>query len=324
MTSSIARRTLLAGTAGLALLPRGARAWPQGTIRIVVPYAPGGTNDILARLLAARMQELFGQPVVVENRPGAQAISGTELVARARPDGATLLVAASGPIVFNPALIERLPYDPERDLSPVTRLVSFPLMLLVRADSPYRSLADLVAAARRDPQGMNYSTPATSFRLAMELFNRSAGARFTAVLYRGVAPSITAVLSGEVPLTLSDTVGAVGALGGGQLRALAVTSARRLDAFPDVPTFAEAGHPEVRMDLWAGLLAPAGTPGPIVARLHDTAAAILAEPPVRERLRQLLLVAEAEGPAGFAARIREEIALWRRVAQEAGVRLEEG
>jgi|YNPMSStandDraft_1061717.scaffolds.fasta_scaffold22168_2 tripartite-type tricarboxylate transporter receptor subunit TctC len=324
MNTPIARRTALATAVGLALLPRHGRAWPQGTIRIIVPYAPGGTNDILARLLAGRMQDIFGQAVVVENRPGAQAISGTELVARARPDGATLLVGASGPIVFNPALIERLPYDPERDLAPVTRLVSFPLMLLVRADSPFRSLADLVAAARRETQGMNYSTPATSFRLAMELFNRSAGTRFTAVLYRGVAPSITAVLSGEVPLTLSDTVGAVSALGSGLVRALAVTSARRLEAFPDVPTFAEAGHPEVQMDLWAGLFAPAGTPGAIVSRLHETVVAILAEPPVRERLRQLVLVPEAEGPAAFAARIGAEIALWRRVAREAGVRLEEG
>jgi tripartite-type tricarboxylate transporter receptor subunit TctC len=324
----IARRALAGGVLGAAAFAAGARAqdeaanYPDRPVRVVVPYAPGGGNDIVARLLAQKLGDALRQPFIVENRPGAAAIVGTEAVARARPDGYTLLVAASGPIVFNPATSERLSYDPLTDLTPITALASFPLLVLVAADSPYRTLNDLLNFARANPDRVNYAAPATSFQLAAELLNQRAGTRFQHIAYRGTAECITAVIRGDVTMTLADTAPAAGALQGGRVRALAITSARRHPSFPEVPTMAELGLQGLEVVLWTGLLAPARTPAGIIRVLHERSVEMLGQQDVRDRLAALALDAVGSSPTEFRESIAREIPLWRGVARAANIRLE--
>jgi tripartite-type tricarboxylate transporter receptor subunit TctC len=323
------KRRAAAGLAAATLLARPGhaqdvdeRTWPDRPLRLVVPYAPGGTNDIAARLLAQRLGEAFGQPAVVENRPGAQAILGTEVVARARPDGLTLLVAASGPIVFNPATNDRLSYDPLRDLAPISLLVAFPLMLLVAADSPHRTVAELVAFAKANPDKANYGSPAASMQLATELFNQRAGTRFQHVAYRGSAEIVTAVSTGDLTMAFLDTAPVAGALSGGRVRALAVTSAERLPSHPDIPTMAEAGFPDMAVELWTGLLAPAGTPPAILAKLHAECVRLVASAGYRDRMAALFSRPVANSPAEMRAVISREITMWRSVVQAGDIRME--
>ena len=205
-----------------------AAGYPNKPIRIIVGYTPGGANDILARLVGQKMSETFGQQVIVENRPSAGAVIGTDAVAKAAPDGYTLTMGASGPIVFNPSLYAKLPYDAMRDLAPVSMVGSFPLILVVQASSPYRSVKDLAAHSKANPSKSNYSASAASFRLATELLKGKAGISAEHIPYKGSAPAVQAVVTGEVLMTLVDSGPAAGAIKGGLLRGLAVTSAKRM------------------------------------------------------------------------------------------------
>jgi len=320
---TIGRRAL---GATAALLPLAARAqeWvPERAVRIIVPYAPGGANDILARLLAQRFTERLGQPVVVENRPGAQAMLGTQFVAQARPDGLTLLVAASGPITVSPAVNRATPYRPLHDLSPVSMIASFPLLLLVRADSPFRSVAELVAWARANPQRANYASSAASFQLATELFKQRTDTAFQHVAYRGSADSTNAVASGEVTMALVDAGPATPALEAGRVRALATTAPQRLPSLPDVPTMAEAGIAGIEVLLWSALLAPAGTPAPVVARLAAETARAVREADVAQRITAYRMTAAPDGPEALRATIARELLLWAEVARAGNLRFEE-
>ncbi len=323
MAGPFMQRRRLAAVA--LLLPAGARAqapWPERPIRIVVPYAPGGANDILARLYGARLADRLGQPVVVENRPGAQAIIGTEFVARAAPDGTTLLMGASGPMVFNPATYQRLPYDTLRDLAPISLLASFPLALVVARDAPFQGLPALLDFARAHPQRANYGASAASFQLPTELLNQRAGTRFTFVAYRGSADTVNAVANGEITMALVDTGPAAVAHAAGRVRVLAVTAPQRLPAWPDAPTMAELDFPDLTLALWSGLLAPAGTPEPVIRRIATEAAAITQEPSVRERLTALALEPVGSSPEFFRAVIARELPLWAEVARSGDIRLE--
>jgi tripartite-type tricarboxylate transporter receptor subunit TctC len=302
--------------------PEPAQGWPDRPVRIVVPYSPGGANDILARLYGQKLSERFGQPFVVENRAGAQAIVGSEVVARARPDGYTLLMGASGPMVFDPATYERLPYDTLKDFAPVSMLASFPLVLIVAAGSSIRSLQDLIAFAKSRPDQANYGASAASFQLPTEMLNQRAGTRFVYVAYRGSADSVNAVANGEVTTALVDTGPASVALEARRVRALAVTAPRRLAAWPDVPTMVEAGFPGFEVVLWSGLFAPAGTPSGIVARLQDEAQRITREPDIVERMKALSVEPVGGGSEDFRRTIAQEIELWRGVARSANIRLE--
>ncbi len=318
------RRSLaLAGAAMLAAPRLSAQGtYPDRPVRLIVPYAPGGANDILARLFGQKMQERLGQPFVVENRPGAQAIVGTEAAARARPDGHTLLLGASGPIVFNPATYTSLPYDPLRDLAPIAMLASFPLVLLAASGAPFRSVAELIAWARAHPDRANYGASGAGFQLPTELFNQRAGTRFQYVAYRGSAESVNAAANGEVTIALVDTGPASIAISGGRARALAVTSARRVPAYPETPTMAELGFPEVEATLWSGLFAPAATPAPILERLRAECEAISAMPDIRQRLATLVMDPDGRSPDAFRATIAQEIEVWTRVARSANIQLE--
>jgi tripartite-type tricarboxylate transporter receptor subunit TctC len=314
--------TLLGGMAAAVLgcalstasAQNAAASYPAKPIRIIVGYAPGGANDILARLVGQKMSESFGQPVVVENRASAGAIIGTDAVAKAAPDGYTLTMGASGPIVFNPSLYARLPYDAVRDLAPVSMVGSFPLILVVQAASPYRSVSELAAYTKANPAKSNYSASAASFRLATELLKNKAGISADHIPYKGSAPAVQAVASGEVLMTLVDSGPAAGAIKGGLLRGLAVTSAKRMPLLPDIPTMAEQGV-DLQITLWSGLLAPAGTPPAIIRKLQAEVARIVKLPDVRERMLQLGIEPEGSTPEEFARVIATEIPLWLGVAK---------
>src|SRR5260370_485644 len=236
------RRLLLgrgAATAfgGLAL----AQSFPTGSLHRIVGYTPGGGNDLIARIVAAKLQDKLGQTVVVENKPGAQSIVAAELVAKAPPDGYTLLVAPSGPMTINPAVYSKLPYDPLRDFVPISLLAEFPLLLVVGADQPPKTLKELVEDGRDNPKLANYASSATPFQLASELFNQRAGARFQLFPSRGSGDAVQAVLAGQVLMTIAATGPVAGPLKGGKLRALGIPTPKRPPAFPDVPTFTEQG-----------------------------------------------------------------------------------
>lgn len=318
----ISRRVLAAAT----LLPAIARAddWvPDRGVRIVVPYAPGGANDILARLLAQRFTERLGQPVVVDNRPGAQATLGTQQVAQARPDGLTLLVAASGPITISPAVNRQTPYRPLSDLAPISMIASFPLVLLVKADSPFHTVQSLTAWARTFPHRANYASSSASFQLATELFKQRTSTPFQHVSYRGSAEAVNAVAGGAVTMAFVDVGPATPALEAGRVRALAITAPARLPSLPDVPTLAEAGVRGIDVVIWSALFAPAHTPGAVIDRLAAETARAVAEPDVAQRLAAWRMTAAADGPAALRGTIARELLLWAEVARAGNLRFGE-
>jgi tripartite-type tricarboxylate transporter receptor subunit TctC len=268
------------------------------------------------------MAESLGQPVVVENKPGAQAIIASELVAKSKPDGYTLLMGASGPIVFNPITYARLPYDPVRDLTPVSIIGSFPLILVVGVQPGFGSVAELVAFAKEQPEKANYGASAASFQLATELFKQRTGTKFLYIPYKGSADSLNAVMAGDVTMTLVDSGPASIALKSGHARGLAVTAVRRLAGWPEIPTFAEAGVPGLEVELWSGLLAPAGTPAPIVAKLREEVARAVRLPDVAERMDALAIRPVGGTPEAFARTIADELERWRGVFAAAGLKPE--
>ena len=310
----------LAGLAPMAAA-QPAPAWPAKPIKIIVGYSPGGANDILARLVGQKLAEAFGQPVQVENRPSTAAIIGTDAVAKAAPDGYTLLMGASGPIVFNPALYAKLPYSPTQDLAPVVMIGSFPLILAVQGSSALRTVKDLAAYTRSHPDKANYSASAASFQLATELLKAKAGIAGEHIPYKGSADSVNAVVAGQVLMTLVDSGPAAGPIKGGLLRGLAVTSAKRMAALPEVPTMAEQGI-GLQITLWSGLLAPAGTPPAVVQKLQAEVARILKLPDVRERMAQLGIEPEGGPTEDFARTIATEIPLWTGVARAHNIKAE--
>ena len=254
--------------AGLCTSVQAQTAWPNKAIRIVVPYAPGGANDILARVVAEKLAPALGQPVLVENKPGAGAAVGTELVVKSPPDGYTLLMAASGPIVFNPALVAKLAYNPVTDLTPISLAGSFPMILAVNEASPAKTFAELVTLSKANSSKFNYSYPSASFQLVMELVKAKTGLKALNVPYQGSAPSINAVLTQEVQMTLIDSGPIAALLKAGKLRALGVTSEQRLAAYPQVPTLKEQGIDlALRADF--GFFAPKGLPTDVVQRLNE-------------------------------------------------------
>jgi tripartite-type tricarboxylate transporter receptor subunit TctC len=290
-------------------------AWPNKAVRIVVPYAPGGANDILARVLAEKLTPVLGQPVLVENKPGAGAMLGSDFVAKAAPDGYTLLMAASGPMVFNPVLVAKLPYNPLTDLAPISIVGSFPLILAVNESSSAKTFKDLVALTKASPDKSNYSYPAASFQLIMELVKARSGLKALNVPYQGSAPSINAVLTQEVQMTLIDSGPIAALVKSGKLRALAVTSEQRLASYAQVPTLKEQGI-DLAVNLWSGLLAPAGTPEPILKRLQEEVARIMALPDVAERMAKLDIRPLGTSSADMGKTMASEIQLWSQVAKD--------
>src|SRR5437879_4313886 len=263
-----------------------AQAYPAKPIRLIVPFPPGGGTDIAGRTIANKLSETVKWTFVVENKPGAGGNLGVEQAAKSPPDGYTLVVGQTSNLAINPALYANLPYDPQKDLSPVARSVSAPVWLVVATNSPYKSLGDLVAAAKRDPGAVTFASPGsgTVSHLTGELLQRAAGVKFTHVPYKGASQAMTDLLGGQVQSFMSSVPSAIAQVRGGRLRAVVVTSAKRAAQMPEVPTIAESGYPGFDAITWYGLLAPAGTPAVIIARLNAELNRALATPDVRERL----------------------------------------
>ena len=300
--------------------PRAQTIFPSKPVRLIVGFPPGGANDLLARLVGAKMQDAWGQTVIVENKPGANAIIGTELVAKSPADGYTLLIGASGAMTFNPGLYDKLPYDPQRDFAPVTMLGSFPLVLAVNPALPAQSVKELAALARASPDKLNYGAGSTPFQLAAELFKLQAGLRISHIPYKGSAATVSAVIANDVQLTFVDAPPAVAQIRGGRLRALAVTSRARAPVLPEVPTMIEAGMQDYEVVLWTSLFAPAGTPRPVLEALHAQAVKALQAPDVRERMAALGVDPVGNTPEQLSAILRADLEKWTAVAKNAGVK----
>ncbi|MFN3347634.1 Bug family tripartite tricarboxylate transporter substrate binding protein [Pseudorhodoplanes sp.] len=293
--------------------------YPQRPIKMIVPYAPGGGTDILGRVAAKELSEALGQPVVVENRPGGAAIVGAEAVARSNPDGYTLLVAPSGPLVMNPVLRKTLPYNSQTDFAPVSIIGRLPLLITVNASLPVKSVKELIDYAKANPDKINYASSAPLFQLATELFKQKSGTNFQPVPYKSSAESATALLGGQVTLAISDVPPVVGLIKDGKLRALAYTDTQRSSEFPDVPTVAEAGLPGTEVATLVGIVAPAGTPDVIIKKLQDVLMAMVKKPEVRERFKTIGVEPVGSTSEEFAAAIRADIARWEDVARRANI-----
>ena len=282
-------------------------AYPERTIRIVVPFAPGGGTDVIARTLAQEMAKDLGATIIIENRPGAGTIIGTQSVAASEPDGYTLLMGTFANAV-NPSLNSKLPYDPHRDFAAVALVARSFNIVVVNAASPIKSIADLIAAAKDDPNKLSYGTygTGTSAHLAGELFKRMAKVNLTTVPYKGAAPAITDLLGGQIQVMFTTVASAASLIAGGQLRALAVTSAQRSPAFPELATVAESGVPGYSAESWYGLYAPANTPAEIIDRLNKSAAAAVRSEAFKKLGVNEGLVMVASPPAELDSYVRGE------------------
>jgi tripartite-type tricarboxylate transporter receptor subunit TctC len=269
-----------------------------------------------------KLSESLGQPVIVENKPGGGAIVATEYVAKAAPEGYTLLVGASGAMAINPAVYARLPYDPVRDFTPVSELGSFPLILVVNASSPIRSVAELVAYAKANPDKTNYSSSSAAFQLATELFKQKTGAPMQEIPYKGANDSVMAVISGQVTATIADAGPVSGQIKGGQVRALAIAAPKRMEDFPDVPTMKEEGA-DVDAVLWSGIFVPKATPPAIVKKLQDEFARIARMPDVIARLKPLGIESVGNSSDEFSRILADDIARWSAVAKAGNIKMEQ-
>jgi len=305
---------------GLATCVAGQQSYPNKPIRIIVGYTTGGGNDIIVRVVAPKMSEGLGQPVIIENRPGAQSIIACEYVAKAAPDGHTLLMGPSGPMTMNPALYAKLPYSPLEDFAPISMIGDFPLILIVSSELPVRSVKELIAYAKAKPNEANYAASAAPFQLAAELFNQKTGTKFSYIPSKGSGEPVSAVMSGQVTMTIMDPPPAIGPLKSGRARGLAVTSATRDPNWPDLPTLAESGVPEVEIRLFTGFLAPAATPSAIVRRLQRELARVVKLPEIKERLDQMAIVPSGNTPEAFRRIIARDIKKWTAVAKAANVK----
>jgi tripartite-type tricarboxylate transporter receptor subunit TctC len=313
--SFLARLGLALGAAAFAASSAVA-AFPDKPVRLVVPFAPGGGTDAIARTLAVGMGQALGQPVIVENKPGAGTIIGSDVVAKSAPDGYTLVVATFAHAV-NPSLMQRLPFDTEKAFAPVILLARGPNVLVVRADSPYKSVHDVLAAARAKPGKLTYASQGngTSAHLAGEMFDNLAKVQMSHVPYKGAGPAMTDLLGGQVDMMFATAAAAKPQVAGGKLRALGVTTPKRSDGFKDVPAIAET-VPGYAVESWYGLFAPAGTPPDVIARLYAAAKKATEAPEFRNKLEPEGLTVSAGSPAELEAYVRGEQARWSKVVKE--------
>lgn len=323
-------RRLRGIAAALALLGAATSAtaveisYPVRPVRFIVPFAPGGSTDTLARTLAQRLSDVLGQQVVVDNRSGGNGNIGTEIVARAPPDGHTILLGYIANLGIGPSLYAKLPYDPVRDFAPVTQLAVSPNILVAHPSLPVKSVRELVAYAKANPQKINYASAAVASlgHLAGELLNSAAGIHMQHVPYKGSGQAVIDLLAGQVQIMFSGMSSVMPHIKAGKLRPLAVTGAQRSPATPDVPTIAEAGYPGFEASAWYGVLAPAGTPKAIVSRLNAEILRVLKIPEVKERLENVGFELVGGTPDAFATYIRSEIEKWARVVKASGIKAE--
>ena len=295
-----------------------AQAWPTHTVKLVVPYGPGSSPDSVGRIVAQQMQEGLGQPVIVSNVAGALANVGTAEVARAAPDGYTVLLTTNTPHAANVALFRTLPYDPVKDFAPIVRLITTSMVLLVRSDFPASNLKDFIAYAKTKPQGLSAGYGSAATIVSVAKLRTLGGFKTLDVAYKGVPLAITDVLGGQVDFTLGDFAVSMPQIQGGKMKGLGVTSPQRTPLAPELPAIAEM-FPGFETRIWYGLVAPAGTPKPVVAKIHDVVAASLVKPEVKARLAGLGLEPAPMAPDEFAEFIKKEIAKWTKEVREAGI-----
>jgi tripartite-type tricarboxylate transporter receptor subunit TctC len=310
--------------AALAPSPTQAQAWPSKPIRWIVPFAPGGGVDVTTRTIAQRLGPAVGQQFIIDNRGGANGNIGVELATKAPADGHTLLMATTGNIVINPHIYGRLTFDPLRDLTPVTPAVDVINVLVVHPALPAKSVKELIALAKARPNELNYgsSGPGGSDHIATELFASLSGTKLTNISYKGGAPAMVDLVAGNVQLMIATMAVAVGQIKAGRLRALGVTSNKRFELMPQLPTVAEAGVPGYEAVFWFGTFAPAGTPREVVTRLNSEIRNVLKVPEVRRRLLESGLVATGSTVEEFAAFVPAESKKWAKIVKEKGIKAE--
>jgi tripartite-type tricarboxylate transporter receptor subunit TctC len=313
-----------AAGAGAQAPPASALAYPAKAIRLVVPFPPGGVTDRLARTMGQKLQEAWGQPVIVDNRPGASGMIAGEAVAKAAPDGYTLMMGHIGTHAVNASLYPAMPYDPVKDFAPISLLVSVPNLVLAHPSVPAGSMRELIALARGRPGRLNYASPGSgsSTHMTGELLKLLAGVVIVHVPYKGPGPAQAAVLAGEVDLLFDPIASTYPHVKAGRLKGLAVTSTERSPAAPEIPTVAESGVPGFEVVVWVGAFAPAGTPPAIVRRLNAELVRSLEAPDVRGPLVQQGVTPVGSTPDAFAAHVQRELAKWARVVKETGARAE--
>lgn len=299
-----------------------AQSWPNRSVRLISPFAPGGGADITSRALAQKLTVALGQQVVVDNRGGAGGMLGVDLAAKSPPDGYTLVMGTIGPIAINPALLSKMPYDPLKDLAPISQAAVAVNVLVVHPSLPAKSVKELVAIAKARPTDLNYGSSGSGAadHLAGELFNAMVKVKMTHIPYKGGAPAMLDLVSGNVQLVFSTLSTATAAIDGGKVRPLAVAGSKRFEGMPDLPTMSEAGLKGFEVNNWYGLFAPAGTAKDIIARANAETVKALAAPDVKKRLMDAGIIATSSSPEGFSTYIRAETAKWGKVIKDANIK----
>ena len=313
------KKTILLVLCALAL-PAAAQDYPSKPIRIIVGYAAGGGNDIIVRVMQPEMTKGLGQPVVVENKPGAQSIIAAETVAKSAPDGYTILMGPSGPMTINPATYSKLPYDVKRDFAPISLICQFPLIVAVSANLPVHSIKELIAYAKANPGKANYSSSAGIFQLTTELFKQKTGTNFVMIPYKSSGESVQALITGDAMVTFVDPPPVTGPLKAGTVRGIAITSAERHPSWPQLPTMAEAGVPDMAVPVWTAFFVPAKTPAAIVARLQKEVARVVHTPEVKERFAQMGLDPVGSTPEELARVAARDLEKYTAVAKAANIK----
>jgi len=317
-------RLILGGVLAVLAGAAAAQEYPAKPIRFIVPFTPGGGTDIVARTVAAKLTETKKWAIAVENKPGAGGNLGVDQAAKSAPDGYTMVIGQTSNLAINPTLYRKLPYDPVKDLAPVVLMVSAPIILVTSDKRPYKSLAEVVAAAKAKPGQLSYGSPGngTVAHLTAELFQRAAGIQLTHIPYKGASQAMTDLMGGQVDLYLSSVPSAISQIKGGKLRALAVTGAKRSAELPEVPAVAESGYKGFDVTTWYGLLFPAGTPEPVVKLVNGEVNRVLKLAEVRSRLA-------AEGgdvlggtPAEFAAVLKTDLTKWGQIVKQSGAKVD--
>ena len=305
-----------------AALPATAQNYPDKPVRMIVPFTPGGSQDVIARLFAQKLTESLKQQVVIDNRGGAAGLIAAELVAHAPKDGYTLFLITGGPISLAPALHPKLPYDPIKDFAPITQLVDTPMALIVTPSLRAKNIAELIAVAKANPLNYGSTGNGTISHLTMEALKHAAGINMTHVPYKGAAPAMIDMLAGQVSLMFTSTASAAPYVASGKLRMIAVASKKRSLMMPDVPTLIESGVRNFESTVWVGMAATGGTPQPVIRKLHDELIHALNAPDMQARLAPLGAEPVGSTPEQFAALIKEDVARWAQVVKASGVRLD--
>ena len=308
----------------IATASASAQTYPERAIQLIVPFPPGGPADIVARPLADRLAAVLGQPIVVLNKPGASGTLGAAFVAKAASDGYTLLLGTSNELTMSPGLYAKLPYDPIRDFAPITTVILFPNVLVVNKDVPARSAKELAALTRAKPGKLSYGTSGTGStnHLTTEVYRAATGVEVNYVPYRGGAPAMADLLGGQIQAMFATMPSSTGLINSGALRALMVTDAKRWPAIPDVPSATEAGLPEVQIISFNGVLAPAGTPGPVIAKLHDAITRVMTTPEMVKLMAEQAGAVSTSTPAAFAAMLKDDYARWLSVIKSNGIHVD--